>query len=511
MIRIPIPSWQSLLAFFLATTPSFALAQGGEWTTSWSIYGSDYQQGFGKVLQILPDIDLDGEPEVGIGSPFAFLNSIGRVMVLSGTSHIPVYDLYGTSSGGQFGQSMAGISDYNHDGFPDFIIGEPVAGTGFHPSGICSLFSGAWGIPLLTIQGSFYGIRGLGDRLISTQDLNGNGTTDILARSAENYLAIDGRSGGLIWMAPSPQGDFFSPILSLDYDLDGDSITEFVVGEITSPVVSGMLAGHVALLSGSTGRIIWESTPGQLGLLGNSLALLSDLNGDGIPEILAGEPDDTLADHTIPSEALILSGSDGHVLRVHYPTSDKERMGICVVGLSYDLDGDFINDYGISFRPYFPPSPSIDFGVIRFFSGQTGAFLSEIEGPIPFTGFGEQVISLPVTAQHRYPELLVSSSWEDSPANPGAGMVQAFQFHPFLTLSSHQISVSSGPTVAVRSDFPDTEAGKSFVILASSHGRGPTILSGVSVPLTRDGLFDQLLGGWQPPFVQYGVGVLDSH
>ena len=58
-------------------------------------------------------------------------------------------------------------------------------------------------------------------------------------------------------------------------------------------------------------------------------------------------------------------------------------------------------------------------------------------------------------------------------------------------------------------DFPETEAGFFYLLLASTSGTGPTTLGSLDVPLTSDSLFQQLLSGWSPPLLHRGQGYLD--
>ena len=81
-------------------------------------------------------------------------------------------------------------------------------------------------------------------------------------------------------------------------DVDGDAVAE---------VVAGGADHHVRLLSGKTGRVLWDrpptARPGSAYIL--SIVAGGDLNGDGVPDVVA---------RTWNGGLLAVSGSDGHDL-----------------------------------------------------------------------------------------------------------------------------------------------------------------------------------------------------
>lgn len=58
-------------------------------------------------------------------------------------------------------------------------------------------------------------------------------------------------------------------------------------------------------------------------------------------------------------------------------------------------------------------------------------------------------------------------------------------------------------------DFPDSAGGLGFALLGSLTGTGPTVLGGVTLPLTEDGLLRRMLAGQVPPFLAGTPGILD--
>lgn len=82
----------------------------------------------GTAVAAAGDINGDGRPDVAFGGPYNGANGAeaGRVVVLSGQgpSHVPLKALLGPS-GSRFGSSIAGVGDWDGDGFDDLVVGAP--------------------------------------------------------------------------------------------------------------------------------------------------------------------------------------------------------------------------------------------------------------------------------------------------------------------------------------------------------------------------------------------------
>ncbi len=122
-----------------------------------------------------------------------------------------------------------------------------------------------------------------------------------MARSIASTLrTIPGATAALLLAAhtalagPVPQEvkegiRFGRSVLALT-DIDGDGTDDFAVGAPSAAVGDRPKAGAVLVLSGRTQQPLARWTSDHAIGFGNSLRRLTDLNGDGAPEVLVGRP-----------------------------------------------------------------------------------------------------------------------------------------------------------------------------------------------------------------------------
>jgi hypothetical protein len=127
---------------------------------------------YGTAVAVIGDIDGDGVGDYAASEPFLDLpldalrsdleEDVGRVALLSSAGGSTIFDIFGTRTGSRLGRALAGGVDWNADGVPDVISGNPGDSPDLRRgAGSVTVFSGVDGSPLATYRGR----RGLETRI----------------------------------------------------------------------------------------------------------------------------------------------------------------------------------------------------------------------------------------------------------------------------------------------------------------------------------------------------------
>lgn len=153
-------------------------------------------------------------------------------------------------------------------------------------------------------------------------DLNGDGTTDVLAGCGDNKVyAINGLTGSVIWFYMT-NGDIWDVCAFPDITGDGDSIPEVLVASADNKAI--LIKGN----STTTGTRIWEFAAASDIW---TVSPISDLNGDGVAEAVAGGLDDNLYILNGLTGAAISTTPMGSSVIVTSGIADASRDGVADV------------------------------------------------------------------------------------------------------------------------------------------------------------------------------------
>src|SRR5262245_44157299 len=154
--------------------------------------------------------------------------------------------------------------------------------------------------PLLAPHGDHAGDQ-FGGAICVTDDLDGDGVPDVLigapalpgSASAPGFArVVSGADGSLIYrLQTGAQPDLFGATAAASLDLDGDGLRDLLVGQ---PGAGPHLAGpEVLLFASSTGQNIAafaDITGDSWNAFGHGLADIGDVNGDGDSDVAIGAP-----------------------------------------------------------------------------------------------------------------------------------------------------------------------------------------------------------------------------
>ena len=233
-------------------------------------------------------------------------------------------------------------------------------------------------------------------------DVDGDGITDWVVGSVlENGYAgaveiRSGATGALLHRRDGDAGDLLGYAMADVGDLDGDGRHDVAVG-----APGGAGSGHVDLLSGATGELLRRVDGSAAGdFFGAAVGDAGDVDGDEVPDVLVGATD-TAEGGTV----VVVSGADGTTVRTYHAPEAGAAFGAGTDGAG-DVDGDGHLDHVIGA----PDAGSEDRGAAYVYSGDDGAELVTIASQRDGEGLGFDAVGIgDATSDHKV-DLLVSAA-----------------------------------------------------------------------------------------------------
>jgi hypothetical protein len=471
-------------------------------------------ENLGRDIDASSDIDGDGVPDLVLGNPgFAAAGfASGGAAVYSGATGAKLMQVSSDQGTFQFGNAVGAAGDTNGDGLGDFLVGdtwhELAPGVRY---GRAWLFSGADGSVLYTIDATLPN-DSLGNALCGLGDLDGDLKSDfaVAAYSADtggqNAGAVSvhsGVDGHVLYTLSGPGSglaigaDYGAAIANAD-DLNGDGFDDLIVGAPRESTNS-LYAGRVLVYSGVDGALLWDVAATVFeGYFGTSVAAAGDVNGDGVPDVIAGATQFPLG----PGYAFVLSGVDGSLIHVVVGNQIAVLFGMAV-GTAGDFNGDGKSEFMVG-RAGFGEG-------VRVFDGATATELLDLQSTTVFGAYGAVLDAADLNQDGTLDLVISASGVSTGPIfNHGELDVISPLALPFAP-STTEVSLLDGGTVDFTLEAGSGEAGNLYWILGSVSGSTPGLPLGPGLlPLNPDPYFNFTLTQVNSALLPTSFGNLDA-
>lgn len=274
----------------------------------------------------------------------------------------------------------------------------------------------------------------------------------------------------------------FASSMTIAGDLDGDGVSDYIIGAYDQPVNNNDHQGRVFVFSGKSGNLlltIEDPAPMAWAAFGFSVAAAGDVNKDGTPDLLVGafgqdgsgkaflfsgkdgkllhslqapqrqigggfgwavaslgdlnadgSPDLIVGAFAQDGEgkAYVFDGQNGKLLHTLTPpqTSGGSAFGWAIAGTG-DLNKDGVPDILIG-APYLMVNKIAVQGRAYVFNGKDGKLLYTLDDPQPVAGevFGWRVEAGGDLNKDGVPDLLIGAPYKDIGTNPAQGAAFVF-------------------------------------------------------------------------------------
>jgi len=335
-----------LVALALVAGTDVAAAQQVRWTR----VGNDRTEFLGGALAFVGDWNGDGVGDFAHGAVVANARPnahFGAVRIHSGATLSQVKEITGIG-GPLFGFALSAAGDFDGDGTPDLLVGDPSDSA---DDGAAFVVSGADASLLQTLRGG--SLRaGYGHSVASLGDVDGDAVPDFVIGAPDDIVASprsfglvelrSGKTGALLFRRTAPVEQARLGALIADAgDFDGDGRDDFLVGEIEGigPTTLG-----IRVFSSATGAQLMYDTIGKptASVVSGAARLADDLDGDGVRDVVVA----AAGDGPLGFTNLYVGYSPATAGRL-FEALDNDDKGAASCGGVGDVDGDGFGDFAV--------------------------------------------------------------------------------------------------------------------------------------------------------------------
>ncbi|MEN9796382.1 MAG: hypothetical protein RL653_78 [Pseudomonadota bacterium] len=447
---------------------------------------------FGQSLSGAGDVNGDGLPDLLVGAPRKpTLLGLGAAYLYTGEgvgfALAPAWVLESSQADSELGFAVARAGDVDGDGYADFVVGERLYDEEAVNGGRMTLYLGAESGPVMS-QVSLVSLvedAQLGTRLGCAGDINGDGYSDVFANlpnangDAGSVLRFYGSPGQKLTLASAnfvgAAGARIGRSPAVRGDVTGDGIADVVYGNPTYSRITSWpgLAGA----AGDGGAVVQSAGAPSAGF-GQAVAGVGDVDGDGYPDLVVGSPLRSSGSLLERGQAVLFNGSAGGLVTPAawsvVGSEASAHLGAAVAAAG-DVNADGFADVLVA-SPDQDASGAADVGRVALYLGSPGGLSPTAAwtyvGTQDNEHLGESLAGLGDVNGDGFADVAVGAPQHDGAAGVDSGKVFVFYGHG-----------SGAPLSAT----PDV----SFEGLASGvyYGRG---LAGADV--NGDGLGDLLVG-----------------